>query len=342
VVYTDFFDNTQQRPIASIQDYTAISDNISLGATTAYINKDASITNCNGSPRLPRVWQIIPTTNGAANVRLYFTQTELNALAPFTFAGQYGTLQVTDLELWKFNDGQMCAAIPTVVPFTVLNWSGLTAGYPNNKAFTSTSGVIGIEFAVSSFSHFVLVPKATALLANKLTQFDAQKQIDNSVNIFWKTDTEEELNFFEVEKSINGIDFETLQQVAAFGDANAHFYTQNDKNPNLPQSYYRLKMYKKDASFIYSAIKMVNFEQNQQLVSVYPNPNNGKLLNVQLNQFYENLQISISDVTGRKIWIGQYNQVGNLLTINPNLSAGVYALQLQSDNYQQTIKIVVR
>lgn len=336
-MYIDFYDDTQSKPIASVQDFTGAGDVVSLGVTTARVSLDPSITLCDGitlgaRPRLPRHWQITPATNGNANVRLYFTQTELSQLAIHTSLG--ALMSPLDLELWKFPDGQLCNMVPTVVPFTLVNMAGSTAGYPNDKAFSSTADVIAIEFSVSSFSHFVLVPTQPILLASDLLHFNATLNANNHVALDWRVSNNENKSYFKVERSADGTVFQPIAHIDATNKTGETDYTYLDSNPLLGVSYYRIRQMGKDNQTALSLIKSVNVKGAEGLF-VYPNPAKN-LLNIRFSASTEGLwQLAITNALGQTLYTADHDvQMGDNTLQMPlnNLPSGSYHCRITNDS----------
>lgn len=110
---------------------------------------------------------------------------------------------------------------------------------------------------------FTMFESGIIILPVKLDAFSGiYKKSTKTVDLKWNTSSEQGLKLFNVEKSNNGEDWESLTQINASGNIQGsnYFYTdyalQND-----PRLYYRLKMTNDDASFQYSDI--VIFRQPQ-------------------------------------------------------------------------------
>jgi hypothetical protein len=121
----------------------------------------------------------------------------------------------------------------------------------------------------------------TTVLPVELTTFTGYN--DGSINALnWTTATELNSLKFEVEKSVDAINFTYIGEKAAAGNSSVSLnYTLNDEHPVLGNNYYRLKMIDKDGQFKYSEI--INIKVNNVpiatdgIVKIYPNPTNGKL-----------------------------------------------------------------
>ncbi|MEP7277936.1 MAG: T9SS type A sorting domain-containing protein [Bacteroidota bacterium] len=109
----------------------------------------------------------------------------------------------------------------------------------------------------------------SSLLPVKLNNFSG-KEIDHQVQLNWQTLDEVNSDAFVVERSSNGTQFTTIDNVPAAGHAN--IYTFTDKIPANGNNYYRLRMVDKDGKAEYSKIIVVNCAANTASLSLYPNP----------------------------------------------------------------------
>lgn len=100
----------------------------------------------------------------------------------------------------------------------------------------------------------------------------------NEVNLYWITDMEKMNDHFEIERSFDQKDFNTISLITAstalVGEAKQYNY--KDAAAELSQHtvvYYRLKQVDADGKFTYSAIKMVRITgSTKPFVQVSPNP----------------------------------------------------------------------
>jgi len=107
--------------------------------------------------------------------------------------------------------------------------------------------------------------------------------VKNNVNALnWTTTSESNNSGFEIQRSVDGKDFITVDFVAskaAQGNSSAIInYTYEDKNAVSGTQYYRLKQIDLNGDFNYSEIKAVNLGLNEAQVKIYPNPVSSALL----------------------------------------------------------------
>jgi hypothetical protein len=160
-----------------------------------------------------------------------------------------------------------------------------------------------------------------------LSSFNAERGGKNAVNITWKTEQELNSSRYEIQRSFNNINFETVGVVATHNSntsiAQYYSFTDNSNTAN-ESSYYRLKMIDLDNSFEFSPVKAVKGSGFQAEVSIFPNPGYANQT-ITINNITEPSSISIFDYSGRLIQ--QVSSTGNSIQIN-NLQKGNYFVNI--------------
>lgn len=111
-----------------------------------------------------------------------------------------------------------------------------------------------------------------------LLDFTAVK-VNESVLLEWQTESEYNSDYFEVERSVNGIDWNRLFTINAAGESSESLiYQETDENPFDGISYYRLNQY--DLSGTKTFLKMISFNNKMEIgendIRVFPNPVNDR------------------------------------------------------------------
>ncbi len=113
------------------------------------------------------------------------------------------------------------------------------------------------------------------ILPVELSEFNTEYNPElGVVDVFWATESERNNDYFLVERSVNGTDYEVINKVKGAG--NTQYETQyyvEDPNPFVGVNYYRLKQVDFDGEFKYSEVRSVNIlDDAYDLMSVFPNP----------------------------------------------------------------------
>jgi hypothetical protein len=180
-----------------------------------------------------------------------------------------------------------------------------------------------------------------------LVSFEGINQGSSNL-LTWITSSEQKNDFFTIQKSANGIDWENLGSVNGMGTTNeAHFYKMEDKNPISPLTYYRLIFTDINGKNGYSKIISVQSDKiNVPLLSsIYPNPSDKEInFNYTSGNFTEPLYITVYNAIGEKVISKEYqvSSENQKLQINAtNLLSGVYFLVANQGNKQYNTKFTI-
>ena len=178
----------------------------------------------------------------------------------------------------------------------------------------------------------------------ELINFEGQKR-EKTVQLSWATATEENNDYFIVERSVNGIDFQFLNQQKGFGTtSNINRYNLIDKAPLNGMNYYRLIQVDYDGTrHIQSEIVAVEFV-NGSALSVIPNPVKSDFINVNYStEQGGDLELNIYDLNGHLIHqtLATTEKGNNNFTLSmPDLPNGVYLIKAVKVEDFQTIRFV--
>lgn len=153
----------------------------------------------------------------------------------------------------------------------------------------------------------------------------------------WSTASEVNNAGFDVEKSLDGVQFEKIGFVKGFGTTNlVQNYTFTDNN--LTQTtYYRLKQLDNDDKFQYSSIVSILGKGEKKTFKVYPNPV-GAELTIEANIGGE-AQLDILDVTG-KVVLSQSINNGVVNISTQSLVRGTYFARILTESEVLVQKII--
>ena len=140
--------------------------------------------------------------------------------------------------------------------------------YPNNNMNPSCCKLINAkDRECMDFAYIAQI------LPVELTDFQVTANSNDKVNINWASATEINHKLYDIERSQNGKDFESIKQTVAKGDVNkAALYSFIDETPYAGVSYYRLRMIGKSGSDDLSKVLSVTFKSSKVRLKFYPNP----------------------------------------------------------------------
>lgn len=112
----------------------------------------------------------------------------------------------------------------------------------------------------------------------ELLSFSAKTEV-SSIVLNWTTASETNNDFFTIERSVKGKDWEAIGTVDGAGNSSTELnYNFIDQEPLFGKSYYRLKQTDYDGAYEYSKVAHATFEGSINTdAQIYPNPTSGDL-----------------------------------------------------------------
>jgi formylmethanofuran dehydrogenase subunit C len=220
-----------------------------------------------------------------------------------------GTSAVNVTLTWNQAAGCYGFSNPSILAVT--RWDGAQWVNEGSTGY-STSGTFGtvISGSIASFSPLAIA-SVSAPLPVELVSFSASWNA-GVVELNWKTSSELNNDFFSIERSENGIEFDVINIVEGAGTTTeSREYLYVDDAPLSGRSYYRLKQTDFDGSFTYSSVVSVWNPRETDEWIVYPNPVTNKafvtfnkkvyatvynVLNQPLKQIVNTEQLSVDDL----------------------------------------------
>ena len=220
----------------------------------------------------------------------------------------------------------------THVPLLTVNET-TTSAYIT--ALGSTNPVNG--FPITSLSATYL--KASSDLPVTFTSFTASLQNKN-VLLQWKTAQETNSHHFNVQRSLTGTDFVTMNAVTATGNSTGSTYSYTDETyakTNVPPSvYYRIQEVDKDGKLFYSGTALVH--GTQSIISLYPNPA-GSFIRFSIPNATVADAVVIYDAKGRAVKQWSHYTLAQPAAID-GLSKGTYFIQIKANNKTTTTTFI--
>ena len=172
----------------------------------------------------------------------------------------------------------------------------------------------------------------SSILPIELINFKA-KVIENLVVLSWKTESETNIDYFEIQHSIDGKEFLPIGKVEGNGTTKVvKLYDFIHEQPVSGINYYRLKQVDFDGEFTFSNIVNVRFDSEEK-ISINPNPAKDFIY----FQFSDSLptEISILNIDGSEL--KKTDSINEKIDVS-FLESGVYLLLFQFENGNSTIQ----
>jgi hypothetical protein len=213
---------------------------------------------------------------------------------------------------------------------------------------TATSGSILSAVQLTSFSPIVMATSQDDVNPLPVEMVYFAGNVDGEeVNLEWQTATEIDNDYFEIQRSIDGIEFKVIGTVDGNGTSkDIHNYSFSDNGAICGINYYRLKQIDFDGQFEFSELLDIRLVCNNgaPVFEVFPNPAPAGrfVLNYEGSENQE-IHLKLVDQVGvvqaTKVVVG----VKGSVEFQPNqaIAKGLYYLIIESSGTKQVKKILI-
>lgn len=319
--------NSYQFPLGDLNDYspatvTMVSGTYSNAILTAAV-KDAVHPNIGTSTNyLSRYWSIEPSGITSPNYNIVYT---------YASGGDEVGIAAN---MWPFKHNSNgwigCNGSGSVSMMGSGNFNFGTKTFTWNNLFT--------------FSDFTGNGNGSPLPIS-LLNFDATPILD-AVKLEWTTLTETNNDYFTIERTKDGVSFETIAKIYGAGNSNTLLnYSLYDEKPYTGLSYYRLTQTDFDGTQTHSDLRAVSFN-NFSLTNENPVVQflDGYLTIKTNYRTAQNLRLEIIALDGRVVYSNQMavpNKANTIQIENLNLSNGIYNVSVIGETvYTKKISVI--
>ena len=158
------------------------------------------------------------------------------------------------------------------------------------------------------FYEFTILPCGTVILESNTFYFNAKRH-DKSVELIWTSNRIEEVKKFEIEKSLDGINFQILKSYSLTSTTrpikNFKYYDVNSSSGTL---YYRIKIFNLNGTIAYSPVeKIAGLAEESSSVTLFPNPVLDNLNIGFESKLNQPLTVTLLQADGKKLLEKQIN-----------------------------------
>ncbi|MCP4443255.1 MAG: T9SS type A sorting domain-containing protein [Aureispira sp.] len=274
---------------------------------------------------------VTPTNNNPAGnykIRLYYSAAEIAGWEAATGESR------ANLGLFKSSN-----------PISAASGVSVLGTGSSNGAYNTTDYYVESDF-VTGFSGFAAAITSPSPLPIELTSFEG-KLVNKSTILNWETQTEKSNDFFDLEHSTDGINFENVATIDGAGTSlEPQSYKYIDKNPAIGNNYYRLKQTDLDGEATYVGKTIVVTYLDEETILIEPNP----IRQGQFNLIYpadsneEHLDTKIYSIDGKLLQSNTFklqNGVNQLTVSVADLNDGVYVLRVAKNGVVKNLRFVV-
>jgi hypothetical protein len=305
---------------------------------------------------------VAPTTGGSVTARYNYSSSNTNV----AFLDGGTPVQVRTDANWVTSSADGLAG-GTYRLNAAREFCAICVGSVNDLRLVLSGSVVGTAGTNSGITTFPYVQRTGISLANLTNTFyvgsvsssssplpvelgDFKATVNGtSVVLDWFTYTESNNDYYTIEKSANGTDYEFFTTVDGSGNSSTLTnYTTTDPQPFSGRSVYRLSQ--TDFNGDKKVLKSVSVNMNKTVSSepvIYPNPNNGTVINIDyVNENVDKLIIELTNINGQLIY---YQEVAvsknglNTVTVNPltKLPTGKYLVTLFDGKEKYSEQVIV-
>lgn len=189
---------------------------------------------------------------------------------------------------------------------------------------------------------FFFIPSGNAqgLGTLRITNFKAESRNGN-VGITWKSDKEEDLRQYEIESSSDGRYYKDLGFIPARNNINGDLYEFENTVDYTDSVFYRLKIVDVNGKWLYTEPVLYKVNKTTAFL-IYPSVISSHMINVFLDDGFDFIEVISMNgaVLLKQNLSGKTGRIS--IPVSPDISAGVYVVQLKNDYGTISQKIVIQ
>jgi hypothetical protein len=167
--------------------------------------------------------------------------------------------------------------------------------------------------------------------------------------LHWTTTDEKNVSHYEIQKSVDGVHFETIGLSFSWNNSTDNTYYFTDGKPSQGVNYYRLNIIDKDGGAKYSSILTFKLNDKQDVtITLAPNPMTSRVRISLSGMATGAYKLELRNVSGQlqysaTVNITQYERT-TYIDRTPSMAAGLYWLSVYDKNNQRiiTTRVIVQ
>ena len=174
--------------------------------------------------------------------------------------------------------------------------------------------------------------------------FEAAPDGQGNVMLDWETASEVDVSHFEVERSVNGLDFESIGEVQGAHPGAGGAYGFVDESPALGFNAYRIREVDLNGGNSFSEVRELWLDKETALFDLAGNPVDAQVRFRMNVTDYEQVSYTLFDQTGKIIFNGEKRVMqGEWVEFSSTgLAAGLYNLRVRAGERQLNRKVLVQ
>ena len=180
------------------------------------------------------------------------------------------------------------------------------------------------------------------ILPIKLLYFGAEYvQSTKNASITWGANSDYPSEYFVIEKSLDGISFDSIGVTQALGTGRDDYEFIDDKPIYNGFTYYRLRWVENETHF-YSDVTAIAVDDHTNDIILHPNPFNEFIKIQNFGDYFGPCEVKIYNTTGKEVLSSnfQLGVVNKIEISTKELSPGIYNAIIKTEGYSKTVKII--
>ena len=201
------------------------------------------------------------------------------------------------------------------------------------------------EYLKSLFNITFNMANCDEILPVELTYFNGSI-INDKVKLEWETASEINSSHFEVEKSIDNVNWSTVGTVESAGNSNVSIQYNFEDNVGNGIYYYRLKQIDLDGAYeLFGPITINSDGDGESNIVLYPNPvSSGNDLYAVLSSIHTDVEVKVMNVSGLLVYSDNIimDSPNKLFKISDlNLNKGLYFIIFKYGSKESRKKVLI-
>jgi len=223
--------------------------------------------------------------------------------------------------------------------WVINNWSDHS--YSASNYSTSLSGTYNMVleyYENGGQNRITMAISGGSILPITITQFNGESVNTHDTRLVWNTIMEAKVDYFNIQRSTDGVHFENIGQVESKMTSTTNDYELNydftDADAVPGTSYYRLQIVDRNGFSNYSDVIHIS-NKTIEGIKIYPTVINNTNLFVETDKSIKNAKLEFFDMTGKKIGETNWENLNGRQSLQPvsnmnSLATGTYVARLSS------------
>ncbi len=215
----------------------------------------------------------------------------------------------------------------------------------NHDAWTQTYNPTWKENNKNIYQWMLQYTRAEATLPVTLTNYKITAASKEGVTIGWSTTAEQNNQYFTIERSSDGVSFQSVGQVAATNLATGSNYSFRDAQPAAGNNFYRLSQTDLNGKTTYFTILKAVITINTGSLLLFPNPATHSFTVGFNHPAKDKITVKVIDQQGMIVLVKQYHKEAGYWQqsiATGLLTAGQYFIHVKGKEIEYTQPLLIR